>query len=105
MKNIKNITDAEFKFTVMEGLVLVDFWATWCGPCKTIVPVLEAVAEGYKGQLTVVKMDVDENQVTPQAYRVSSIPMLLLFKNGNVVAQIVGVVSKAKLSAEIEKHL
>lgn len=106
-KNITAVTDTDFKTDVLNAktLVLVDFWATWCGPCKVIVPALEAVADAYVGKLKVAKMDVDTNQKVPQEYLVSSIPMLLLFKDGKVVAQIIGVVSRAKLAAEIERHL
>ncbi|MCX5748058.1 MAG: thioredoxin [Proteobacteria bacterium] len=106
-KNITELTDAGFKADVLNAktLVLVDFWATWCGPCKVIVPALEAVANAYVGKLKVGKMDVDTNQKVPKEYRVSSLPTLLLFKDGNVVAQIIGVVSRAKLAAEIKRHL
>jgi len=106
-KNITELTDAAFKANVLDAktLVLVDFWATWCGPCKQIVPALEAVADAYVGKLKVVKMDIDTNSKVPQDYRVSSIPTLLFFKDGKAVGAILGVVSRAKLAAEIEKHL
>jgi len=106
-KNTIDLTDASFNGEVLKAktLAIVDFWAVWCGPCKTLAPILDAIAADFAGQVKVCKMDVDHNQKIPQEYRVSSIPTLLFFKDGNVVAQIVGMASKAKLKAEIERHL
>ena len=103
--DILNVGDQDFKKEVLESQqpVLVDFWATWCGPCRAIAPTLEALASEYKGKVKVAKVNVDDNQQTPQAYGVMSIPTLLLFKGGKVVEQIVGAVPKSKLESAIAK--
>ncbi len=85
--------------------VLVDFWATWCGPCRTIGPVVEELAKEFNGKAKVVKLNVDENPATPAQYGVRGIPTLILFKGGKVQDQIVGAVPKARLVAMIEKAL
>jgi len=103
--NVTNIGDSDFKKEVLESAepVLVDFWATWCAPCRAIAPVVEELAGQYKGKIKFSKMDIDEHQDTPQQYGVRSIPTLLLFKGGKVVEQIVGAVPKAKLEAALQK--
>ena len=103
--DIVQVRDQEFKKEVLESAepVLVDFWATWCGPCRAIAPTLEELAGRYKGKVKFAKMDVDANQQTPQAYGIMSIPTLLLFKGGKVVDQIVGAVPKSKLESVITK--
>ena len=105
--HIKEITDATFDSEVLKSDVptLVDFWAIWCGPCKAIAPMIDAIAEEYKGRLKVGKMDVDSHQIAPQQYGVRSIPTLLIFKGGKVVGQLVGAMPRSKLDAEIQKHL
>lgn len=107
MTNIKDVTDASFKAEVLESDLptLVDFWATWCPPCKALTPVIEALANEYKGRFKMVKIDSDDNQLTSVKYGVKALPTLLIFRNGNVVAQIVGALPKAKLEAELKKHL
>lgn len=106
MKPIE-ITDANFSVEVTKSSlpVLVDFWAGWCGPCKMIAPMIEEVATEFGNTLKVGKMDVDANQVVPNQFRIQSIPTLLLFKNGTVVEQIVGAVTKKNLIAKINHHL
>ncbi len=101
------VTDATFDEMVMnsESLVLVDFWAEWCGPCKMIAPVLEELAQELDGQMTVGKLDVDHNPDTAMAFGVMSIPTLLLFKGGQPVDRIVGFQPKAQLRKRIETHL
>ena len=103
--NVLNIGDAEFKKEVLESStpVLVDFWATWCAPCRVIAPVVEELANQYQGRVKVAKVNIDDNQDTPQQYGIRSIPTLLLFKGGKVVEQIVGAVPKAKLEAALSK--
>ena len=105
--NIKVITDTSFKKDVMESElpVLIDFWAVWCGPCKQIAPMVEAVADHYAGKLVVGKVDVDREPITAQQLRVTSIPTLFLFKGGKVVWNFVGAAPRAKIDAELQKHL
>ena len=87
------------------GLALVDFWATWCGPCQMIAPVIEQLAEEYDGRVKVAKLDTDANQRTTVRYNVRSIPSVLLFKNGQLVETVVGAVPKPYLVEKIERHL
>ncbi|MGE0092971.1 MAG: thioredoxin [Alphaproteobacteria bacterium] len=101
------VTDDSFENQVLKasGPVLVDFWAEWCGPCKQIAPALEDLAKDLTGKLTVAKMNVDENQKTPMRYNVRGIPMLLIFKDGQVVAQKVGSLPKSKLVEWVQSVL
>ncbi|WP_149196547.1 thioredoxin [Luteimonas suaedae] len=99
--------DSDFDATVLqsEEPVLVDFWAPWCGPCKMIAPALDELAESYAGRAKVVKVDIDQNQSIAMKYHVRSIPMLLLFKGGQVQATQIGAVGKAQLSQMLDKAL
>ena len=103
--DVMNIGDGEFRREVLESQtpVVVDFWATWCAPCRAIAPALEELATQYRGRVKVAKVNIDDNQETPQQYGVRSIPTLLVFKGGKVVDQIVGAVPKAKLEDAIKK--
>jgi thioredoxin 1 len=100
-------SDATFDAEVLKSdlLVLVDFWAPWCGPCLMIAPVVDEIAESHKGKLKVVKMNVDENGQTPQTYAVMAIPTLILFKGGKLQEKVVGVLPKAKLIELVAKHV
>lgn len=98
------VTDADFKQNIESGLVLVDFWAAWCGPCKAIAPKLEEIAQELQGTVRILKMDVDQNPLTPGQYGIRAIPTLILFKQGQVADQVMGNVPKEDLVALIKKH-
>ena len=104
---VTHVGDADFDAAVLQSSepVLVDFWAEWCGPCKMISPVLDELAEAYDGKLKVKKVNVDENRATAIKYHVRSIPMLLLFKDGQVHATQIGAVGKGQLTQMIDKAL
>lgn len=106
-EHISYVTDSTFPSEVLQAPlpVLVDYWAEWCGPCRSIAPILEEVAKEYAGRLTIAKLNVDENQQTPQKYGIRGIPTLMLFKNGNIEATKVGAVSKSQLTAFIDSHI
>lgn len=106
-EKVMAFTDANFDREVLQSdiPVLVDFWATWCAPCKAIAPLVDAVADEYAGKIKVGKVNVDENPATPGKYGVRGIPTLILFKGGVVVDQIVGAVPKSQLEALIVKAL
>ncbi|MCL1079607.1 thioredoxin TrxA [Parashewanella spongiae] len=101
------LSDDSFENDVLkaEGLVLVDFWAEWCGPCKMIAPILDDIAEEYAGKLTVTKLNVDQNNQSPAKYGVRGIPTLLIFKNGELAATKVGALSKTQLKEFVDAQL
>ena len=106
-EKVMAFTDANFDQEVIQSdiPVLVDFWATWCAPCKAIAPLVDTVADEYAGKIKVGKVNVDENQATPGKFGVRGIPTLILFKGGAVVDQIVGAVPKSQLDALLAKAL
>ncbi|MCL4865886.1 MAG: thioredoxin [Gemmatimonadales bacterium] len=101
------VTDDNFATEVEQGqgLILVDFWAEWCGPCKMIAPTLDQLATEYAGSVTIAKLDVDANQRTSMRFNIRSIPSLLFFKDGKHVDTVVGLVPKTTLADRIQKHL
>ena len=105
--NVKEYTSDDFKSEVVESdtPVLVDFWAEWCGPCKAIGPALEEIAGEKLDSLSIVKLNIDENPLTPQKYNVRGIPTLLIFKNGEVVAEKVGALPKSQLESWIDQSV
>lgn len=105
--HIKTITDASFDQDVINANkpVLVDFWAEWCGPCRALSPILEEVAVTHGTEVIFAKMNIDDNPQKPAEFGVMSIPTLILFKNGQVVATKMGLLSKSQLSAFVESHV
>ena len=104
---IKATTDASFEADVLQSQlpVLLDFWAEWCGPCRSIAPILDELAEQYAGKLQICKMNVDENRETPAKFGIRGIPTLMIFKGGELAQTQVGAAGKAQLQALIDKNL
>ena len=108
-ENIANVTDNSFQVEVIEAskdqLVMVDFWAEWCGPCHALAPTVAEIAGDYSGRLKVVKLNVDENINTPGRFNIRGIPTLLIFKGGQVAEQIVGAVPKEQITRALSRHV
>lgn len=107
MSNVLEITDGTFEAEVLkeEKLTLVDFWATWCGPCRKLSPVIDELANEFEGKVKFVKIKADENLDTAQKYSISGVPCLLIFKNGEPVERIVNIVPKSIIINNLNKHL
>ncbi|MBC7693630.1 MAG: thioredoxin [Methylotenera sp.] len=105
--NIHEATDTNFSTDVLKSqeLAVVDFWAEWCGPCKMLGPTIEAIADEYSGKIKVFKMDVDSNPTTPTQFHIRGIPTVILFRNGQVVDQLVGNQPKDVIVQAIQKHM
>jgi len=103
--HLHHVTDADFEQTVLQSDLpaLVDFWAPWCGPCRTVGPVVEELAAEYAGKVRVAKLNVDDNKETASKYGIRGIPTLMLFKNGQPVDQIVGAVAKSRIKELLDR--
>lgn len=106
MSNAVVVTDTTFESEIEQhdGLAVVDFWATWCGPCRIVAPILDQLASEYAGKAKVAKLDVDENQRTATRFNVRSIPAILFFKGGKLVDTVIGAVPRAKLESKFKEH-
>ncbi|MBI5572450.1 MAG: thioredoxin [Desulfomonile tiedjei] len=104
-ENLHHVTDEDFDQEILKSELpaLVDFWAAWCGPCRTVGPVVEELAAEYAGKIKIVKLNVDDNKETPTKYQVKGIPTLMLFKDGQVVDQIVGAAPKSRIKELLDK--
>ncbi len=102
---LKELTKTDFDATIESGVVLVDFWAPWCGPCRSLAPILEEAAKELDGRATIAKVNTDENPELAQKFGVSSIPFMVVFKDGQLVDQTIGVKPKGDIVGLLEKHL
>ncbi len=102
---LKTLTDSNFDQETKDGVVLVDFWAEWCGPCRRLAPAVDALAGEFDGRATVAKLNVDENPNVPTRFMVRGIPTLLIFKDGQLAETLVGLAPKEDIARLIEKHL
>jgi thioredoxin 1 len=105
VSNLIDFTDQNFQGEVEQGLVLVDFWAPWCGPCRMVGPIIEELADDYQGKMKVGKLNVDDHQQTAMNFRVMSIPTVILFKDGQPVETMVGAMPKGAYEKKLEKYL
>jgi thioredoxin 1 len=104
-EKVKTFTDSNFDEEVKAGVVLIDFWAEWCGPCRRLAPTVDALATEYEGRATVAKMNVDENPNIPGRFMIRGIPTMLIFKNGALADQIVGLVGKEEIAKKLDQQL
>ena len=101
---VKTLTDGNFSQETSAGVVLVDFWAPWCGPCRMLGPIVESLATDYDGRVSVAKMNVDDNPEVPSRFMIRGIPTLLLFKDGQLAETLVGLKSREELVSMLDKH-
>ena len=99
------ITDQNFDKTIKKGVVLVDFWAVWCRPCRMQAPIIEEIAKEYKGKAKMCKLDVDQNKIVSNKYNIVNIPTLMIFKDGKMVEKFVGMQQKAVITAALDKYV
>jgi thioredoxin 1 len=104
-EKVKTFTDGNFDTETKNGVVLVDFWAEWCGPCRRLAPIVDTLASEYDGKATVAKLNVDENPTVPTRFMIRGIPTLLIFKNGQLADTIVGLVGKEDIAQKLDKAL
>ena len=104
-EKVKTFTDSNFDSEIKSGVTLVDFWAEWCGPCRRLGPTVDALATEYDGRVTVAKMNVDENPTVPGRFMIRGIPTMLIFKNGQLADQIVGLVAKEEIAKKLDQQL
>jgi thioredoxin 1 len=106
-KHTLEVTDSDFETVVKESdqLAVVDFWASWCAPCRMIAPIVDELAEEYQGRVKIFKLDVDANPKSASTYSVRSIPTILFFKDGSVVDTVIGNAPKSKLKEKIDQHI
>ena len=104
---VRQLSDKDFEKDVLQSgtPVFIDFWAPWCGPCRIIGPIVEELAPSYEGKAVIAKINVDDNPVTAQKFQVTSIPTLMMFKNGKMVDRAIGVLPRAELQKFIDRHL
>ena len=102
---VKTFTDSNFDQEVKTGVVLIDFWAEWCGPCRRLAPTVDALATEYDGRATVAKMNVDENPNIPGRFMIRGIPTMLIFKNGELADQIIGLAAKEEIAKKLDLQL
>lgn len=100
-----HVCDSNLEVLTKHSLVLIDFWAAWCGPCRALAPTIEELAGQYSGKIVVGKLDVDENPTTAERFQVYSIPTVVMMKNGREVDRIVGCVPKERIEAMLKKHM
>lgn len=104
-EKVKTLTDGNFDESIKQGVVLVDLWAEWCGPCRRLAPAVDALASEYDGRVTVAKLNIDDNPVTPTKYMVQGIPTLLLFKDGELADRLVGLRAKEEIASSLDRQL
>jgi thioredoxin 1 len=102
---VKTFTDGNFDDQIKSGVVLIDFWAEWCGPCRRLAPTVDALASEYDGRATVAKLNVDENPSVPGRFMIRGIPTMLIFKDGQLADQIVGLVTKEEIARKLDEQL